>query len=131
MVQRVQADFINYRKRVEEEQKRASQQGKEDIILKLLPLLDNFHLCLQHKEHHEEFVKGVEMIKELFDELLAKEGVKEIACVGKSFDPYTHEALLAEETDTQPGIIIEEFQKGYKLQERVLRQSKVKISRKS
>ena len=100
----------------------------QGIITKLLPILDNFELAIQHKDNKEEFVKGIELIYAELNEILHQNGLKVIETEGKKFDPCFHEALMSEKSDKEEGTILEEFQKGYMINDKVLRHSKVKIS---
>ena len=127
-LQRVQADFENYKKRVLRENQDYKEVIIQHIIVKLLPLLDSFSLALQHKDS-KEMVKGVELIYAQFIDTLEKQGLKAIVTTNKSFDPYKHEALMAEQSDKPSGTILEEFQKGYLLGDKVIRHSKVKVSK--
>jgi len=129
-LQRVQADFENYKKRVEKEKKEFLQFANEELILKVLPILDNFELALMNAaEKNGEFVKGVELIYAQLFELLEKMGLKAIDAKGYKFDPYFHEALLQEESKEEDGVVIEVLQKGYLLHDKVLRPTKVKVSK--
>ena len=130
LLQRVHADFVNYKRRIEEESKMMAQCASEDLIEKLLPILDNFELALQHKDNNAEFTKGIELIYSQLLDTLKKEGLAPIDAVGKKFNPREHEALMTEKSGREEGIVIEEFQKGFKLGDKVLRHSKVKISKK-
>ena len=130
LLQRVHADFVNYKRRVQEESKVMAKCASEDVVAKLLPVLDNFELALQHKDNKEEFAKGIELIHSQLLDTLKKEGLTEIKALDHKFDPKEHEALMIEKSDKEDGIVIEEFQKGYKLGDKVLRMSKVKVSKK-
>ncbi|MBN2112371.1 nucleotide exchange factor GrpE [Candidatus Woesearchaeota archaeon] len=129
-LQRVQADFENYKKRVEKEKKEFTKIACSGIISEILPILDTFELALKNTDDKEEFTKGVEMIYSQLFSTLEKIGLKPIESEGKKFDPYLHEALMQEESDKEEGTVIEEFQKGYLLNGKVIRHSKVKISKK-
>ena len=130
LLKRVQADFENYRKRIEKEKAEYSTFASKAVIAKLLPILDSFELAFKNTENPKEFVKGVELIyAELWD-TLEREGVKKIDALGKSFDPCRHEALLQEASDKPENTVIEELQKGYSLNNCILRTAKVKIASK-
>jgi molecular chaperone GrpE len=127
---RVQADFENYKKRVEKEKQEFAELANADLLKKLLNIIDNFELALKSEQNHEDFVKGVELIYAQLKELLTAEGVKEIDTKGKQFDPYVHEAMITGNDNTKKdGEILEEFQKGYVLKNSVLRHSKVKVNK--
>ena len=128
--QRLQADFENYKKKVEKDKKDVCQYANVEVICKILSVLDSFELGLKNKDQ-KDFVKGVELIySQLFD-LLEKYGLRKIDALGKKFNPHYHDVLLQEESDKEQGIIIEELQKGYMIHDKVLRTSKVKISKKT
>lgn len=131
LLQRNHAEFQNYKKRTEEDQKRFVKLSNEELIKKLLPLLDNIELALSNKHSDkEDFVKGIEMIYAQLLDILEQEGLKKIPASGK-FSPELHEAMLTQPSNEETGTILEELQKGYKLGERVLRHSKVKIAKKT
>ena len=129
LLQHIQADFENYKKRVEKEKTEFKCLAKIELIKKLLPLLDNFELAIKNKDNREEFIKGVELIYSQFVDLLECEGLRKIDAENQKFDPYKHEALMAEKSDKEENTILEEFQKGYMLHDNVIRHSKVKISK--
>jgi molecular chaperone GrpE len=134
-LQRLQAEFENYKKRVEKEKEQFAKYCSHRLVSSLLPLLDSFELAIKNGNGlspggHEKFRKGVEMIYAQFYSLLEAEGLRPIGALGKKFDPYRHEVLMQQETDeSRDGIVLEEFQKGYMLNDMVLRHSKVKIGR--
>ena len=127
-LQRVQADFENYKKRVEKEKQGFLKSACSAIILEILPAVDSFEIALKTNSNFEDFKKGMEMIYAQLVSILEKNGLKPIKAKGEKFDPYVHEALLQEESDSEKGVIIEEFQKGYMMNDSVLRHSKVKVS---
>jgi molecular chaperone GrpE len=125
----VQADFENYKKRTEKEKADFTRIACSGLIEEILPIMDTFEIALKNKENQKEFVKGVEMIYSQLFSTLEKIGLKPIESEGKKFDPYLHEALMQEESDEEQGVVIEEFQKGYSLNGKVIRHSKVKVSK--
>ena len=129
-LQRVQADFENYKRRVEQEKKDFTQYACTDVIKELLPFLDSFELSLKNTSNHEEFVKGVELIYSQLWDMLEKKGVKRIEAEGRPFDPVCHEALLSEKSEEEENTVLEELQKGYTINGRVLRPTKVKVAKK-
>ena len=131
LLKRVQADFENYKKRVEKENHEVRKYAAKNILVKFLPTLDHFELALKHKESKEEFVKGVELIYAQLVDLLKREGIQHIEAEGKPFDPHMHEALMAEASEKPDGEVLEEFQKGYTLNGRVIRPSRVKVAKKT
>lgn len=132
---RLQADFDNIRKRLEREKQDFVKFANEGIILELLNILDDLERTVElaQAKHQDitSFLKGVEMILAHLYEMLKEYGVKPIEAEGKIFDPNYHEALMqAEETDLPEHTIVEELQKGYLLNDRVIRTAKVKVSKK-
>ncbi|MBU2540942.1 MAG: nucleotide exchange factor GrpE [Candidatus Omnitrophica bacterium] len=133
---RQQAEFENFRKRLDKEKSQFLKYANETIILELLTVLDDLErlisLAETHKQDFETFLKGVEMILAHLYELLKKQGVKPIDAKDKKFDPLFHEALMSVESDKdEDSKIIEELQKGYILDDRVIRTAKVKVAKKS
>ncbi len=127
-LQRLQAEFENYKKYVEKRNSDFVKYAKAELIGKLLPLLDSFEMALRNVSDKAEFIKGVELIYSQLYSLLEKEGLKKIDANGK-FDPHFHEVLLKEESDKEEDMIIEELQKGYMLNDKIIRHSKVKVSK--
>lgn len=131
LLKTVQADFENYKKRVEKERGEVINYAKEQIIAKLLPVLDSFEFALKTDVKNPEFEKGIKMIFVQLVSVLHKEGLHPIDTNGKKFDPYKHEVMLQEECDgKEEDIILEELQKGYQIGGKVVRHSKVKICKK-
>ncbi len=129
-LQRLQAESDNIKKRTEKEKESFCKFANKELIIKLLPLLDNFELALKNTENHGEFVKGVELIFSQFFEILEQNNITKIESLGKTFDPYMHEALMQGKDDNKKNNeIIEEFQKGYMLNNQVIRHSKVKVNK--
>lgn len=131
--QRARADLINYKKEELERVGNLIKYASEGLILELLPILDNFEVAekkLPENLKNDENVKGLLLIKKQFQDFLKKQGVEEIKSVGEKFDPSLHEVVEEIETDEkETGIIIEEIQKGYKINGRLLRPAKVKVSK--
>jgi len=131
---RLQADFENTRKRLEREKQDFAKFANEGIILELLNILDDLERTVESAEaKHEDlagFLKGVEMILAHLYEMLKEFGVTPIEAKGKLFDPHYHEALMQTEDKGLPEhTIVEELQKGYLLNDRVIRTAKVKVSK--
>jgi molecular chaperone GrpE len=130
---RLAAEYDNYRKRTAREFEYLCQNANENLILKLLDALDNFERALdaaRNSNDYESFRKGVELIYTHLKELLEKEGLKEIEAVCKPFDPNYHEAVTQCESDQhEEGIVADEVCKGYMLNEKLLRPSKVVVSK--
>lgn len=127
---RMQADFDNYRKRVRSEKGELMQSANFSLVEKLLPVIDNLErACLASEKGSEGVIEGLKMIVRNFMDILEKEGLTPIDCVGKPFDPNCHEAVMREEGSDYPaGTVVEEIQKGYKMNEKVLRASMVKVA---
>lgn len=132
---RLKADFENTRKRVEREKQDFVKFANEGIILELLNILDDLErtvsLAEAQKQDPEAFLKGVEMILAHLYEMLKEYGVKPLEARGKLFDPHYHEALMqVEDKELPEHTVMEELQKGYILNDRVIRTAKVKVSKK-
>jgi molecular chaperone GrpE len=130
-LQHLQAEFENYKKRIEKENCEFIKIANEDLIKALLPIIDNFELALKSCRVKDDFYKGMELIYSQLINALRSQGLKHIDCIGKIFDPYYHEVLVVEESGEEPNTIIEELQKGYLLHDKVMRHSKVKIAKKN
>ncbi len=130
-LQRLQAEFENYKKRVEKESREFVKCANASLIIKILNTIDTFEIALRNTDDHEKFVKGVEMIYAQLISTLESEGLRPIGAVGKKFDPYLHEVMLKQKSDKEEGFVLEELQKGYMLNGKVLRYSKVKVSEKA
>lgn len=133
---RLQADFENNRKRLEKEKQDFFRYASEGIMLELLNILDDLERAVElAQEKHQDlsaFLKGVEMIMAHLYEMLKEHGIKPIEAQGKAFDPNFHEALMqVENKELTEHTIVEELQKGYLLNDRVIRTAKVKVSKKS
>ena len=131
-IKRLQADFENYIKRTDKEKEDISRFAGSHIIKKLLNVADSFDSALASiKENYSDDVfKGVHMIYRQFFNLLKEEGVKPIDSLGKRFDPNMHEIIKHEPGYEDEEIIIKEIQKGYLFYDKVLRPSKVVVSKK-
>lgn len=131
-LQRVQADFINFRRRSDEERSSFMDLAKQDTILQLLPMLDNIDRALRHLPENlkdDPWAMGVSQIAKQVDDTIRSMGVTRIEAVGQPFDPHLHEAISAEEGEGEE-VVIEELQPGYKLGDRVIRHAMVKVGRK-
>jgi molecular chaperone GrpE len=128
-LQRVQAEFDNYRKRAARDQQSLVARAHERLVKELLPVLDDLERALEAAEAHEEakLEEGVALVTRSFADVLRKEGLEEVATDGK-FDPHVHEALLSQPSEAEEGSIIEVLQKGYRLGDRVIRPARVVIS---
>jgi molecular chaperone GrpE len=132
-LQRVSADYINFQKRVSKQTADTIAYEKEKIIKTLLPVLDNFEHTLQNAQSAEStdvLLKGVRIIYDQILDILKSHGVERIDALGAKFNPAVHEAVSHRtESEEQENIVLEEFQKGYKLNGRVLRPSRVIINK--
>ncbi len=130
---RLQADFDNYKKRLEKERIEFIKFANEGIIIEILKILDDFERAVEAGRTKHDFdilYKGIEMIHKDLMEFLKQEGIKEIEAKGKLFNPHEHEAMMQEETDVHPeDYVIEELQKGYIFNGRVIRPAKVKVAK--
>lgn len=120
---RERADFLNYKKEEIERINQLVKYANEEIILKLLPVLDNLCLAANHIKD-----PGLEQIKKQLEDFLAKEGIEPLEVMGKKFDPSTMEAV-GEAEGSDEGAVAEELQKGYTMHGKLIRPAKVKISK--
>jgi molecular chaperone GrpE len=129
--QRLAADFENYKRRTRQELADRTQYANEELLRKLLPILDNLRRALDHAPEgiDRNWFEGLRMVVRQFEDTLQAQGVSPIPAVGEKFDPSQHEAIAQEETDEhEEGTIVEEMQPGYRLHERVLRPTLVKVA---
>lgn len=127
------AEFINYRKRLEEEQSRILKYCNEDLIKSILPVLDNFERAIKMdtndlEDELSKFLSGFKMIYCNLANILKEAGVVEIDGNNKPFDPVYHEAILTEKSEKESGMVLEVLQKGYILKGKVIRPAMVKVS---
>lgn len=129
---RLQADFDNSRRRSRLDMEAAQTYRAQSLVMDLLPSIDNLERALKIEavdEQTQSLYTGVEMVYRGILEALKKEGVEAIEAVGKEFDPHLHQAVMQEEVEgTDSNIVVDEFQKGYKLKDRVIRPAMVKVS---
>ncbi len=131
-LQRLKAEFENYKKRETKQRKEYAQLLKCQILRKLLPVIDSFEETLKKgKENPEETLKGLCLTHEEFLQVLEGEGLRRIFALGEKFEPSLHEAVALEEVEEmdKDGLVLEELQKGYLFQESLLRPSRVKVGR--
>jgi len=132
-LQRVSADYANFQKRAPKQINDTIAYEKEKIIKSLLPALDNFEHTFQKvnsAENVEAFVKGIRIIYDQMLDILKLHGVEQIKALGEKFDPALHQAMMQQaEPEQEENIVLEEFQKGYKLNGRVIRPSKVVVNK--
>lgn len=131
---RTMADFDNYRKRQRDETARHANLAREGLLIKILPIMDNFERALQAAEaqhSYESLLEGVSLTLRQLKEALQKEGLEPIKAVGQEFNPELHEALMRVTTDEYPeNTVIDELEKGYTLCGKVLRPSRVRVATK-
>jgi molecular chaperone GrpE len=128
--QHVAADFENYRKRAARDQESQVARAHERLVKALLPILDDLERALEAASAHEEATleEGVSLVHRSLADLLAREGVDEIATDG-AFDPHVHEALLSQPAeDAEPGSVLQVLQKGYRLGDVVVRPARVIVA---
>lgn len=134
---RRQADFENYRKRVERERTETYNRVVADVAAKLLPVLDNLKRALEaeasveaaESDEFRHFLSGVDLINKQLNGVLEALGVKPIAAVGEQFDPHIHEAVVSEATDDHdPDTVIQEIVTGYRLGDKLIRPALVKVA---
>ena len=127
---RSQAEFDNARKRAAAEQQKFRDYALADALKSLLPSLDSFERALKTSEEKSEFRNGVELIYKQLQDALQKLGLQPIPAEGEMFDPHFHEAVeMVETTEAEDHKVLEELQRGYKLKDRLLRPSMVKVAR--
>src|SRR3989344_4714668 len=127
---RTAADFENYKKRREKEDRELLQFAQEVTVVKILPTLESLEQALRHSpddERYKEWSEGVVKIVQQLEKVLLEMGVEKIRTVGEKFDPRIHEAIDHVESDGETGTILEEIQSGYKLNHKVIRPAKVKV----
>ncbi|MGQ9604227.1 MAG: nucleotide exchange factor GrpE [bacterium] len=130
---RALADFDNYKKRIARERDEMVRCANEVLILSLLDVIDNIERALESVKAGKDsdaLIKGIELIYQNLKEVLSRQGLCPIECVGKSFDPNLHEAVMAlEKEGIEPQQVVEELQKGYILNGKVIRPSRVVVSK--
>jgi molecular chaperone GrpE len=126
MAQRIQAEFDNYRKRNNESVRQSRNDGVNEILLELLPIIDNFERGLDTLE--DKAKSGVELIYKQVCGLLKKYDVEEISAIGEEFNPELHHAIAQAEDAENANKVVEVFQKGYKRKNKVLRPAMVKVA---
>jgi molecular chaperone GrpE len=129
---RLQADFDNFRRRSRIELEASAKYRAQSIITDLLPAIDNFERAMKMEVDNEQaksLMQGVDMVYRSLLDALKNEGVEVIEAVGKEFDPHLHQAVMqAEDENYGPNIVVEEFQRGYMLKDRIIRPAMVKVN---
>jgi molecular chaperone GrpE len=130
--QRLQAEFENYRKRVEREKQEFINYFNASFVSELIDIMENLErgiISTKESEDKDSIVKGIEMVYRQLKKILESKGLIPIEAAGQKFDPYLHEAMMKTPTDEYPNnTVIEEFQRGYKVKDKVVRFSKVNVS---
>jgi molecular chaperone GrpE len=129
--QRLAADFENFKRRSRQDLADRTQYANEELVRKLLPILDNFKRALDHAPENVDpgWYEGIKLVARQFEDTLQAQGLSTIAAVGQPFDPAQHEAIAREETDEhEEGTVVEEMRPGYRLHDRVLRPTLVKVA---
>ena len=135
LAQRVQADFVNYRRRVEEEQQEFQRGAAAQLILKLLPVLDDLERALVQmpedtSSSKDGWLEGVRLVVRKFHAVMEEAGVQRIEAADRAFDPWEHEAVAYQETREHPeGYVLGLVREGYRLHGRVLRAAQVMVAR--
>lgn len=128
---RLTADFDNFRKRAQREKDEARQFANQGLLEKLLPVLDNFEMALTAVKDADPSVRdGVQMILDQLLGVLKESGVEPVDAMGQPFDPNLHEALSQEETtEVEEGTVVQQVQRGYKLNDRLVRPARVVVAK--
>jgi len=130
---RLYAEFANYKKRVHKDKEEILRYGNENLLSELLPVIDHLEMALQHASNDisSGLVQGVEITLKELKRTLEKFGLTAVEAMGKPFDPVVHHAMSqAERDDIDEMTVVEEFRKGYRLKDKVLRPSLVSVSKK-
>ncbi len=132
-LQRISADYVNFQKRSAKQISEAVSYEKEKIVKSLLPAMDNFEHTLSHSESAEDVeavIKGVKIIYDQMLDILKSHEAEPISALGEEFDPALHQAMMQKaDEEKEDGVVLEEFQKGYKLNGRVIRPAKVVVNK--
>lgn len=130
-LQRLQAEFMNYKKRVEKERLELSNLFKSELVGSLLPVIDDFERMLSHVDsnnNQSEFVNGLKLIYQKMMDILSGHGLRRIHAKGQKFDPELHEAVMSEDNHHDgDAIVAEEWRSGYQFHDRLLRPAQVKV----
>ena len=128
-IKRLMAEFENFKKRSDKERTNMYNSVMGDVVIKLLPVLDNLEKAVESSTQDEQYKNGIELVMKQFKEVLESNGVKAIEAVGKPFDPSLHEAVsLVEDSSLGAKVVKEEYRKGYMIGDRVLRHSMVVVA---
>ncbi len=129
---RSKADFENYKKRTRVEKEELAKYANVRLIGEILPIFDNFKRAIDSSDEMQNIdslIEGVKMVYRQLEEMLTKEGLEPIESIGHTFNPEQHQAVMQVESDEHDsGVVVEELQKGYKLKDKVIRPSMVKVN---
>lgn len=131
-LQRLQADFVNYKKRVEKEKSDIYQYANEKLAEDLLSIIDNLERAVSAASQEDKgnnLFQGIQLVLKQMNDTLARHGIEEIEALNQPFDMNFHHAVAQEEADTEAEIVTEVFQKGYKINNKVLRPAMVKVAK--
>ena len=128
---RLLAEFDNYKRRTQEERMKLFKYAGEELAKAILPILDDLHRTLESdgKGKARSILEGIELIVAKLDKTLAEQRIVPFDSVGQDFDPELHEALMSEKSDKGDNVILKEFEKGYKYDDKILRHAKVVVSK--
>ena len=128
---RLLAEFDNYKRRTQDERSNLLKYGGEGLAKALLPILDDLHRTFETdgKTKARTILEGVELIMSKLDKTLEEQGIVVFDSTGQDFDPELHEALMSEESDKGDNVILKEFEKGYRYNDKILRHAKVVVSK--
>lgn len=132
---RVQAEFENYKKRMQRDKEELARYGGEKVLREFLPIVDNLYRALEAGKMGGDFDSlkaGLELIRQQIEEVLHRLGVRGIKSLGQPFDPTVHEAVIrVDSPDHEDNTVVDELERGYFLQDRILRPAKVAVCKKS
>jgi len=133
MAQRAQAELANYRKRVDDERLTQQQYANSRLIIRLLPIVDELEMALEHSEDMEintSWLDGIKLIHRKVIQMLESEGLHKIDAIGQAFDPLQHEAVSTDDSnEVATGYILEVLRNGYKLHDRIIQPAQVVVAR--
>lgn len=130
---RAQADYLNLKRRIEEDKKEITRLANKNLVLQILPVLDNFRRAFRHipdEYKDSDWVEGIKHLERQLEEIFKNEGLKRIPTLEHEFDPNLHEAVLIEEKKgIKKGMILEELEAGYKFEDKIIKAAKVKVAK--
>ena len=133
LAQRAQAELANYRKRVDDERLAQQQYANSRLIIRLLPIVDELEMALEHSgdmEINTSWLDGIKLIHRKVIQMLESEGLHKIDAIGQAFDPLQHEAVSTEDSnEVATGYILEVLRNGYKLHDRIIQPAQVVVAR--